>query len=99
MFDTLLEVISRFLTRISVQPLGVKVIKLCFSGDIASDLKFKFYSAICVSAINLDSIQPKLVISNLDNVCIDGCRCNEVVPDVDGVKLDIIVERATQVTL
>ena len=49
--------------------------------------------------MNVESIQRELDISNLDNVCIDGCRCNEVVPDVEGLTLDIIVtKRATLVS-
>ena len=49
--------------------------------------------------MNVDSIKRELDISNLDNVGIDECRCNQVVPDVEGLKLDIIVtKRAIQVS-
>ena len=49
--------------------------------------------------MNVESIQRELDISNLDNVCIDGCGCNEVVPDVEGPKLDMIAtKRAIQVS-
>ena len=70
---------------------------LCFNGDNGDDLKFKFCSVMCEPASTKESVQRESDSNNLNNTCTSYCRCNEVIPDVEGLKLDFVVaEKATQ---
>ena len=70
---------------------------LCFNGDNGDDLKFKFCSVMCEPASTEESVQRESDSNNLNNTCTSYCRCNEVIPDVEGLTLDFVVtEKATQ---
>ena len=70
---------------------------LCFNGDNGDDLKFKFCFAMCAPASTEESVQRESDSNNLNDTCTSYCRCNEVIPDVEGLKLDFVVtEKATQ---
>ena len=70
---------------------------LCFNVDKAADLKIKFCSLICGFASTEENVQQEPDITYLNNAFTSYRRCSEVILDVEGLKLDIIVtEKATQ---
>lgn len=64
---------------------------LNFYGDDVDDLRRKFCQIMCGFTNNENVKREKAPVIDLDGEFHGSCRCSEIIPDVEGLKLDIVV--------